>query len=44
MAVQLAIRILHPRTFMGMIGVNPSIQMTIIGSSFQAVDNNSMVE
>ena len=34
----------NPRTFMGMIGGNNSIQMVGLGSIFQAGEKNSMVE
>ena len=33
----------HTRTFMVMLGGNPSIQMSIFWVSFQAGDNNSMI-
>ena len=42
-SLQPAIRVHHTRLFMVMLGGNPSIQMSILGVSFQAGDNNSMI-
>ena len=42
-AVQLEIVSHHPRTFMGMIGGNPSIKMDELGRSFQSDENKYMV-
>ena len=42
-AEQPASRGRHTRTFIVMLGGNPSIQMSILGVIFQAGDNNSMI-
>ena len=41
--VKPASRSRHPRIFMGIIGVNPPIEMFVLGSRFQAGDNNSII-
>ena len=33
----------HPRRFMGMLGVNPSIKLSGLDSSFQSEEKNSML-
>ena len=33
----------HPRTFVGMLGENPSIQIAVLGRSFHVAYNNSML-
>ena len=33
----------HPKKIMGMIGVNPSTQMALLGSSFQLEERNYMI-
>ena len=43
MAAQPASGIHHPKKFMGMLGGNPSTQMSSFGSSFQYEERNSMV-
>ena len=42
-AVQPAIVSRHPRTFMSMLGGNPSTQMASLGSNFKYEEYNSMV-
>ena len=44
MAVQPAIAISHPITFMGILGGTPAIKIDVFGSIFQYKENNSMVE